>query len=67
MDYRTYSHRLEYLKELIQKGQLSSPNDLTRDFECSEKTIRKMINELRNNGIKIKYSRADFKCFIESE
>lgn len=67
MDYKTYALRLEYLKELIKKERLSSPKDLVEKFECCEKTIRKMINELRDNGINIKYSRRNLRYFIESE
>jgi biotin operon repressor len=60
MDYKTYAQRLDYLKELIEKGQLSSPKDLSEKFECSERTISKMINDLRESGIEIKYSRKKF-------
>lgn len=67
MDYKTYSQRLDYLKELIEKGQLSSPQDLTEKFECSERTVRKMINDLRDSGFEIKYSRKTLKYFIASE
>jgi biotin operon repressor len=67
MDYKTYAQRLDYLKELVEKGQLSSPKDLSEKFECSERTIRKMINDLRESGIEIKYSRKKFKYFIASE
>jgi biotin operon repressor len=65
MDYKTYAQRLDYLKELIEKGQLSSPKDLSEKFECSERTISKMINDLRESGIEIKYSRKKFNRFID--
>ncbi len=65
MNYLTYYKRLEYLLELIEKGKLSSPHDLTERFECTERTIRKMICDLRNDGHQIKYSRKCFKYFIE--
>jgi biotin operon repressor len=65
MDYKTYAQRLDYLKELIEKGQLSSPKDLSEKFECSERTIRKMINDLRESGIEIKYSRKKFTVIRE--
>lgn len=55
MDYLTYSRRLAYLKEKIEKGRLSSPNDLTDKWSCSEKTIRNMINRLREEGFQIEY------------
>jgi biotin operon repressor len=65
MDYKTYAQRLDYLKELIEKGQLSSPKDLSEKFECSERTISKMINDLRESGIEIKYSRKKFTVIRE--
>lgn len=65
MDYFTYWKRLEYLLELIEKGRLSSPGDLVEKFECSERTIRKMINDLRRKGYTIKYSKHSSKYFIE--
>ncbi len=66
MDYHTYSQRLKYLLEFIGKGRLSSPYDLTEKFECTEKTVRKMINDLRKEGHQIKYCRKRFKYFVEN-
>ncbi len=66
MDYHTYSQRLKYLLELVKKGRLSSPYDLTKKFECTEKTVRKMINDLRKEGYRIKYCRKRFKYFVEN-
>lgn len=65
MDYFTYSRRLEYILELIRKERLGSPKDLVDKFECSERTVRKMINDLRRNGHTIKYSRQKAKYFVE--
>lgn len=64
MNYRIYSDRLTYIKELIEKEQLSSPSQLAEKFECSERTIRNMINELRDEGLEIKYSRKKMKYFL---
>ncbi len=61
MDFYTYSQRLDYLLEIIQKGQLSSPYDLTNKFECTERTARKMISDLRRKGHQIKYSRKELR------
>ncbi|HAA14659.1 MAG TPA: hypothetical protein DCE41_24420 [Cytophagales bacterium] len=61
MDRITYIKRLDYLLELIQKGAVCSPHDLVETFQCSEKTIRKMINDLRDLGHSIEYSRVDKK------
>jgi len=50
MDYIKYTQRLEYLLDLINKGQVSSPKIVAERFYCSEKTIRNMINRLREKG-----------------
>lgn len=65
MDHLTYSKRLEYLLDLIRKERLSSPKELEDKFECSERTIRKMINDLRRDGHTIKYSRGRSRYFVE--
>lgn len=67
MKYIEYTKRLEYLLELIQKEQLSTPSELALKFTCSEKTIRNMINVLRLNGYKIKYSKGARKYFIQKK
>ena len=64
MDYRTYSDRLAYILEMIRKGQVSSPDQLAERFDCSERTIRKMINDLRQSGHTIKYSRREMKYVL---
>jgi len=64
MNYIDYTKRLNYILELIQKNNLSSPNELASKFECSEKTIRNMINVLRDKGYNIKYSKTTKKYFI---
>ena len=38
---------MEYLKELIEKEQLSSPKDLAGKFVCNERTMCYIINHLR--------------------
>lgn len=65
MNYIDYSKRLKYLLELIQKDSNLTLYELASKFECSEKTIRNMINVLRENGYNIKYSKASKKYFIE--
>lgn len=55
MDYLTYFNRINYILELITKGQLHSPKDLSEKFDCSEKTVRNMINILRRQGHDIDY------------
>lgn len=66
MDYLTYTKRLEYLLELIEKEQVNSPNQVAIMFECSEKTIRNMINCLRRRGNNVKYCKCSRKYFLEN-
>lgn len=57
MDYIRYSQRLKYLLELVDKGQVQSPQMVAERFYCSERTVRNMINRLRELGHDIHYSR----------
>jgi DNA-binding NarL/FixJ family response regulator len=43
MNHASYSERLDYLLELIEKGAASSPKQISKKFDCNEKTIRNMI------------------------
>ncbi|MCK4663003.1 MAG: HTH domain-containing protein, partial [Bacteroidales bacterium] len=43
---------------------LTSPKTVARKFECSEKTIRNMINILREQGNKIEYCKSSRKYFL---
>lgn len=64
MDYLTYTQRLDYLLELIKKGRLRSPIEIAERFECCEKTIRRMINCLREKGFDIRFCRIEKKYII---
>jgi len=57
MDYLTYSKRIKYLIELIEKGQLESCGQAAEKFGCSERTIRRMLNRIRDEGIEVSYSK----------
>lgn len=65
MDFLTYSTRLDHVLELIKRGSLTSPHDLTEKFDCSERTIRKMIDHLKTKGYNIRYSRRQKKYYVD--
>jgi predicted DNA-binding transcriptional regulator YafY len=67
MNYLTYSKRMAYLLEIIDKGRLSSPNDLVDQFNCTEKTIRNMIASLREQGYPIRYSKKELKYVLDQK
>ena len=65
MDYITYSKRLEYLLEMIEKGWIYSPKQISNKFGCCDKTARNMINNLREKGHKIEYNKIAHKYFLK--
>jgi DeoR/GlpR family transcriptional regulator of sugar metabolism len=68
MDYRSYEKRLEYVLELISKNRFRSLEATATRFNCSTRTIKRMLNHLREKGHDIHYDRQQKKYFIkESE
>lgn len=65
MNYLTYTERLNYLLELIEKGQLFSLKQASEKFECSESTTKRMLRTLREQGHHIKYCQKTKKYFLE--
>jgi predicted DNA-binding transcriptional regulator YafY len=49
---------------MIEKGRLTSLQQAAEKFDCSQRTIRRMINTLRKQGYPIKYNRVNKKYFI---
>ena len=66
MDFITYSERLDYLLDLIKKERVDSPKIAAEKFDCSEKTIRNMINKLREKGFEIEYCKDSKKYFLRN-
>jgi DeoR/GlpR family transcriptional regulator of sugar metabolism len=66
MDYITYSERLDYILDLIKKESLCSPKEIAERFQCSEKTVRNMINCLREKGFEIDYCKCNKKYFLKN-
>jgi predicted DNA-binding transcriptional regulator YafY len=67
MDYRSYEKRLTYVLELIMKGRLRSIEDVAGRFSCNVRTVKRMLNHLRDQGHDIKYDRKLKKYFINEE
>ncbi|PIQ34956.1 MAG: hypothetical protein COW63_02800 [Bacteroidetes bacterium CG18_big_fil_WC_8_21_14_2_50_41_14] len=63
MDYISYTEKLNYLHEMIEKGQLLSLKQVSEKFDCSERTIQRMIHILRKQGYQIIYSKTNRKYF----
>jgi len=65
MNYLTYNERLNYLLEMIEKGQFLSLKQVSEKFYCSESTIKRMLKTLRIQGHNIKYCQKTKNYFIE--
>lgn len=64
----TYSERKEkekHLLYLIQHNRLISLENLAIDFDCSVRTIKRMITNLRYEGYDIVYCRIKFSYYIK--
>jgi len=65
MDYLTYTEKLDYILELIKSEQLLTSKQASEKFNCSERTIRRMLKTLREQGHHIKYCKKIKIYFIE--
>lgn len=66
MDYFTYSQKMDYLKELIEKEQLLSLKQVSKQFDCSERTVGRMIAHLKRVGYNVKYCRRSRKYMLNN-
>lgn len=63
----TYFERKEkesHLLYLIEHKRLCSLEKTANDFECSIRTLRRIINDLRREGYEIFYCRASHKYIL---
>jgi predicted DNA-binding transcriptional regulator YafY len=67
MDYRSYEIRLTYILELIEKNRFGSLESTARRFSVSTRTIKRMLDHLREQGHDIRYDRRQKKYFIKKE
>ncbi|HVX00183.1 MAG TPA: HTH domain-containing protein [Candidatus Babeliaceae bacterium] len=65
MDFRTYENRLSYILELIEKQRLRSIGDVAKRFECSNRTVKRMLTHLREQGHDIQYDRLQKKFILK--
>lgn len=65
MDYLTYTEKLKYLLEMIEKGRMTSLQQTAKKFDCSTSTIKRMLTFLRANGHKIVYCRTINKFVLK--
>lgn len=55
--------KLEYLLEMIEKGRCISLEQIANEFDCSKRTVKRMISILKEDGNSIKYCPLNRKYF----
>ncbi|GCD78996.1 hypothetical protein JCM30197_02430 [Schleiferia thermophila] len=56
-NFLTYQERLDYLLLLVTQGNTGSPASLANRFGVFKRTIKRVIDVLRQKGYHISYSR----------
>jgi predicted DNA-binding transcriptional regulator YafY len=65
MDYLSYDKRLVYTLELLEKGRFGTLVAAAKRFDVSTRTIKRMLNNLRDKGYDIQYDKKLKKYFIK--
>ncbi len=55
MNFRERKERLDYLLEMVEKGQCVSLIQVAEKYNCSTRTVKRMIAELKEYGHQIEY------------
>lgn len=64
MDYLTYTEKLNYLLEMTHHERFIALQQASEKFNCSKRTIKRMLKTLREQGHEIKYCKKEKKYFI---
>ena len=67
MSYLDFSQKLEVLLKEAKHGNTGTPREVAQKLHVSDKTVRRMVNILRESGIPIKYCRKSRNYFIIDE
>jgi predicted DNA-binding transcriptional regulator YafY len=67
MDYRSYQIRLNYVLELIEKNRFISVESAAQRFSVSTRTVKRMLDHLREQGHDIQYDRTKKKYSIKKD
>ena len=65
MNFIERKKRLDYLLEMIEKGQCISTHQVAEKFNCCSKTVKRLIDELREEGHKVKYCKSARKFLLK--
>ncbi len=65
--FKSHKQNLQLILEMLDKGRLISRRQVARQFGCSEDSITNLINELREEGYSIHYSRSLQKYILHKK
>jgi transcriptional antiterminator len=57
MKFDEYQQRLNQLQSLVLYSNTGSPKDLAKKFKISERTVRRMVDQLKNKNNPIEFCR----------
>ncbi|MCB4807937.1 HTH domain-containing protein [Tamlana sp. 62-3] len=66
MTYRERKEKEQHILSLIEKERLICLEKVAQDYQCSKRTVERMIKELREEGNNIVFCRKRCKYFIDS-
>lgn len=61
MNFLEKKYRIMYLRELILKSRCESLDEIAKKFECSRRTVERMIEILNEDGCNIRFCRKEKK------
>ena len=67
MTYLEKKQKLNYLLELIDKGRCFSLRQISHKFDCSERTVKRLLAILRDEGHEIKYCSSMKKFYLDDD
>ncbi|MFO7827404.1 MAG: HTH domain-containing protein [Bacteroidales bacterium] len=67
MKFTERKKKLDYLLEMIEKGRCFSLKQVAEKYGCSERTVRRMITELKEDGYNIYYCRVLRKFRVKNK
>lgn len=57
MRFLEYAEKLEKIKYLAEHKRSGTPSELAKKLNVSERTVQRMVNQLRETGYTIKFNR----------
>ncbi|MDY0078774.1 MAG: HTH domain-containing protein [Bacteroidales bacterium] len=65
MDYQTYTEKLNYLLAMVEKERMTSLQQAADKFECSKRTIKRMLKTLREQWHEVYYCKKHQNFFMQ--